>query len=253
MFPSYPWSKLICFYDSAAGPFKQLLKKGRRKRRIRITSYLGVNSVVEWLGKCLIFSADLPAQFLSPLSGSYSRTSHGRWFIFPFRPFPLSCAVVQLWPSANNIPTARDIVVALWLASFSSEILARLHHLLIIIFFFSLFSRGFWCRRSTRVVRACRAATTAPDSGLTSGGKSLFKKKKTMSFEPLYFPTLVIVVVKHLTRNTHERKFPPLPFVFLLVKNTFGRSSNDRTAKTTTQMEMAVVAYPLCAHVFQLT
>lgn len=74
-----------------------------------------------------------------------------------------------------------------------------------------------------------------------------------MSFEPLYFPTLVIVVVKHLTRNTHERKFPPLPFVFLLVKNTFGRSSNDRTAKTTTQMEMAVVAYPLCAHVFQLT
>lgn len=123
------------------------------------------------------FARPIGCVSLSPLSGSYSRTSHGRWFIFPFRPFPLSCAIVQLWPSANNINSKRYCcgpmagLVFKWnTCPFASS---SHHHLLL-----SLFSRGFWCRRSTRVVRACRAATTAPDSGLTSGGKSLFKKKQ---------------------------------------------------------------------------
>lgn len=138
MFPSSPWSKLICFYDSAEGPFKQLLKKGCRKRRIRITSYLGVNSVVEWLGKCLIFSADLPAQLVAFLSLLYPAAilervtdddSSSRFDRFHYLAPLYSCDRVQ------TTSTARDIVVAPWLASFSSEILARLHHLLIIIFF----------------------------------------------------------------------------------------------------------------------
>lgn len=55
-----------------------------------------------------------------------------------------------------------------------------------------------------------------------------------MSFEPLYFPTLVIVVVKHLKRNTHERKFPPFSFVFSfgkkhiwpVVKRSHGQNNN---------------------------
>lgn len=122
------------------------------------------------------------------------------------------------------------------------------HHLLLFSFFPG--DSGAGDRRGSSVPVVRRQLLRIPASPVEV---SPFFKKKTMSFEPLYFPTLVIVVVKHLTRNTHERKFPPLPFVFLLVKNTFGRSSNDRTAKTTTQMEMAVVAYPLCAHVFQLT
>ena len=63
-----------------------------------------------------------------------------------------------------------------WLASFLSEILARLHHMVMLSYSFCF--REFWCKRLTRVVPACRAVRTAPDSALTSGGKTLLKKQK---------------------------------------------------------------------------
>ena len=99
-----------------------------------------------------------------------------RWFIFSFIffwPFSIILQVVYLsvlW----RVQTTTDI--GPWLASFLSEILARLHHMVMLSYSFCF--REFWCKRLTRVVPACRAVRTAPDSALTSGGKTLLKKQK---------------------------------------------------------------------------
>ena len=153
-----------------------------------------------------------------------------RWFIFSFiffLPFSIILQVVYLsvlW----RVQTTTDI--GPWLASFLSEILARLHHMVMLSYSFCF--REFWCKRLTRVVPACRAVRTAPDSALTSGGKTLLKKqKKTMCLWCLsIFPWLVIVVVKHLMRNAKGS------FSF---KKTFGRPSNDRNGQNNTNGAIA--------------
>lgn len=76
-----------------------------------------------------------------------------------------------------------------WLASFLSEILVRLHHM-VMLSSSSFCFRGFWCKRLTRVVPACRAVRTAPDSALTSGGKTLLKKQKNNVFVVPFFISL---------------------------------------------------------------
>lgn len=188
-------------------------KKGRRKRRIRITSYLGVNSVVEWLGKCLIFSADLPAQFLSPLSGSYSRTSHGRWFIFPFRPFPLSCAVVQLWPSANNINSKRYCcgpmagLVFKWnTCPFASS---SHHHLLLFSFFPG--DSGAGDRRGSSVPVVRRQLLRIPASPVEV---SPFLKKKKQCRLNHFISLRSLSSSSNISRVTHTKESFPLCLLF---------------------------------------
>ena len=104
-----------------------------RKRKL---SYIIARGVlpIEWRSKCLIFYGWSAAQFLpfswAPLGGYSPRVTTMMMIhllLFDRFYYLVVCICLSLLTSAN-----KQEILAPWLASFSIEILARLHHMLML-------------------------------------------------------------------------------------------------------------------------